>query len=93
MEPNHSPKPSPLKSLLDSCEAKAQTLARLAPESFPPLKPRRSCFDKDDLLAAEVTLPLDPACDVSRLRSVKMRRPYALHAELVLVDVSRLSAP
>lgn len=92
MEPNHNPKPSLAKSLLDSCEAKAQSLARLVPASFLPLEPRESPLEKEDLLAAEVTLPLDPACDLSRLRSVKMRRPYALHAELVLVDVSRLPA-
>jgi len=74
------------------CEARDRLLARRAPKDFPPLKPRKFSFDKEDLLAAEVTLPLDPACDVSRVRSVKMRRPYALHAELMLVDVSRLPA-
>ena len=93
METNQSPKPSGgLKGLLDSCQANAQALARLVPEGFPPLEPCNSPYDKDDLLAAEVTLPLDPACDVSRVRAVRMRRPYALHAELVLVDVSRLPA-
>jgi len=54
---------------------------------------RRIDLDKDDLLAAEVSLPLDPAFDVSQLRSVRMRRPYSLCAELMLVDVSRLPAP
>ncbi len=90
MEPSQNPQPTGLKGLLASCEARAQSLARLVPESFPELEPRKSPLDKDDLLAAEVTLPLDPACDVSRVRAVRMRRPYALHAELVLVDASRL---
>lgn len=48
---------------------------------------------KDDVLLAEVSLPLVEPCDVSRLRVVLMRRPYSLHAELVLVDASRLLAP
>lgn len=58
---------------------------------FPPIEQGESSFDKDDLLAAEVTLPLGPACDVSCVRSVRLRRPFARRAELMLVDVSRLS--
>ena len=59
---------------------------------FPPIGQGESSFDKDDLLAAEVTLPLGAACDVSCVRSVRVRRPFARHAELMLVDVSRLPA-
>ena len=61
-------------------------------KDFPPLGQREFSLEKDDLLAAEVTLPLAPACDVSRVRSVRLRRPFARHAELMLVDVSRLTA-
>lgn len=74
--------------------ANLASVSRLSPASFQPLEfERRIDLDKDDLLAAEVSLPLYPACDVSQLRSVRMRRPYSLCAELMLVDVSRLPAP
>ena len=73
--------------------ANLASVSRLSPASFQPLEfERRIDLDKDDLLAAEVSLPLDPACDVSRLRMVRLRRPYSLDVETVLVDVSRLPA-
>lgn len=73
-------------------EARDRALNRRSLKDFPRLGRRESILKKDDLLAAEVTLPLAPACDVSRVRSVRLRRPFARHAELMLVDVSRLTA-
>lgn len=86
--------PDALQTMMQGWIAEAKELAKLIPTSFPPLDfDQLMVLDKDDLLAAEVSLPLDPACDVSLVRSVRMRRPYALCAELMLVDVSRLPAP
>lgn len=81
-----------IEDLAGRQEARAQALARRSPKDFPPLGRRESSFEKDDLLAAEVTLPLEPACDVSCVRSVRVRRPFAQRAELILVDLSRLAA-
>lgn len=50
-------------------------------------------LSKDDVLAAEVSLPLVEPCDVSKLRVARMRRPYSRDAELILVEVSRLPSP
>lgn len=72
--------------------------ARQYLESLPawdqvPRLDERLNMDKDDILAAEVTLPVVASCDVSQLRFVQMRRPFCRHAELILVDASRLPAP
>ena len=81
------------KAMLRNWIEETQALARLIPTSFPPLEfDQRMSLDKDDLLAAEVSLHLDPAFDVSRVRSVRLRRPYSVDVETVLVDVSRLPA-
>lgn len=48
---------------------------------------------KDAVLDAEVTLPLAQGVDVSALRWVRMRPPRARDSRVLLVDVSRLSAP
>ncbi len=50
-------------------------------------------FSKDDLLAAEVSLPLAPNCDVASLRVVQVRPPYCRESRPLLVDASRLPAP
>jgi hypothetical protein len=50
-------------------------------------------LDKEDLLAAEVSLPLASDVDVSSLRLTQLRRPHELCSLPLLVDVSRLSAP
>lgn len=49
-------------------------------------------LNKDDVLAAEVSLPLVAGVDVSLLRIVKMRRPHEPCNLPLLVDVSRLNA-
>ena len=83
--------PVAFKAMLHGWVKETQELAKLIPSSFPPVKAALLAgLDKDDLLAAEVTLPLDPACDVSNVAVVMMRRPYGRCAEQVLVDVSRL---
>lgn len=45
---------------------------------------------KEDVLAAEVSLPLACGADVSTLRRVQMRPPYSLESRQLVVDVSRL---
>ncbi len=52
-----------------------------------------SSLSKDDILTAEVSLPLVEPCAASDLRVVMMRRPYSRDAEPILVAVSRLPAP
>lgn len=47
---------------------------------------------KDDLLDAEVSLPLADGVVFSSLRVVHLRRPYELSSRPLLVDVSRLPA-
>ena len=49
--------------------------------------------DKDAVLAAEVRLPCPPGVCVEHLRVATLREPYARSPRLLLVDVSRLSAP
>lgn len=49
-------------------------------------------FDKDELLDAEVSLPV-AAGTVGPLVVVSIRRPYSARIEQVVVDVSRLRAP
>ena len=49
--------------------------------------------DKDDLMAAEVRLPVAAGTDMSMLKSVQVRPPYQRASRLLLVDVSRLPAP
>lgn len=90
MKTNHKPRVS--SDTAGCSEARERALARRAPKDFPLLGKHNAPLDKEDLLAAEITLPLDPACDVSCVRAVRMRRPYALRAGLMLVDVSRLPA-
>lgn len=86
--------PVAFKAMLHGWVKETQELAKLTPSSFPQVKTALLAgLDKDALLAAEVTLPLDPACDVSNVAVVMMRRPYGRCAEQVLVDVSRLPAP
>lgn len=48
-------------------------------------------LDKEDLLAAEVSLPLVSGADVSLLRLTQLRRPHELCSRPLLVDVSRLN--
>jgi hypothetical protein len=48
---------------------------------------------KDDVLAAEVWLPVDMGVDVSTFRTVRVRAPFQSASRLLLVDVSRLPAP
>lgn len=50
-------------------------------------------LDKDDILEAEVTLPVAQPFDASLLRVASIRRPYSRDSELILVDVSRLPVP
>lgn len=49
-------------------------------------------LDKEDLLAAEVRLPVPVGTDVSTLRTVLVRPPYQRESRLLLVDASRLPA-
>ena len=44
-------------------------------------------FNKDDVLAAEVSHPVDPAAD---LWVVPMRRPFSQSTDLIVVDARRL---
>lgn len=46
---------------------------------------------KEDVLAAEVSLPVPPDF-TGRLAVVAVRRPYCVQTELIAVDVSRLPA-
>ena len=46
-------------------------------------------MDKDDVLAAEVRLPV-PAGFTGQLVAVEVRRPYRARSELIVVDVCRL---
>jgi len=48
---------------------------------------------KEDVLAAEVSLPLGCGVDVSTLRLVQMRPPHSFETRSVVLDVSRLPAP
>ena len=47
---------------------------------------------KDDLLDAEVTLPVPPGF-TGRLMVARVRRPYRAQSELIVVDSSRLLVP
>jgi hypothetical protein len=86
--------PVAFRAMLNNWIAEAEDLERLHRAAIQPLElDRRLDVDKDDLLAAEISWPLDPACDLSNVRSVRVRRPYAVDVETVLVDVSRLPAP
>lgn len=92
MKMNSIPIPSGGENMLGCLEASARALARRTLKDFPILERRSPPLGKDDLLVAEVTLPLGPDCDVSCIRSARVRRPFARRAELMLVDVSRLPA-
>jgi len=50
-------------------------------------------IDKDEVLAAEVRLPVPVGTDVSTFRTVLVRPPFQSESRLLLVDVSRLPAP
>ncbi len=48
--------------------------------------------DKEQLLAAEVRLPVPFGTDVSTFRTVLVRPPYQRESRLLLVDAARLPA-
>jgi hypothetical protein len=52
---------------------------------------RVAALSRDDVLAAEVSLPVAPGF-TGRLAAVTVRRPYRAQSELIAVDVSRLPA-
>jgi hypothetical protein len=68
-------------------------LAGLAPlAGIRPLEPGM-CADKDALFDAEVSLPLAPGFSADGLRLAWARPAYSRDSRLLVVDVSRLSAP
>lgn len=60
-------------------------------ESVKPMDPAaQSQVSKEDLLAAEVALPVPVGTDTSTLSFVAIRPPFSRSGRLAVVDVSRL---
>ena len=64
-----------------------------APAAFEPLGDAALSCNKEDLLVAEVFLPVPIGTSLANIRTVRLRPPFQSAPRLVVVDISRLRAP